>query len=441
MTEAIALERKRLEPIRAVADVIIDTTDLNVNQLRERLHRPVHRPTAAERMQISVVSFGFKHGVPLDVDNVFDVRFLPNPHWIEELRPLTGPGRAGPQLRAVPAGGREFLARIDDLLGFLLPAYVKEGKAYLTVAVGCTGGRHRSVSLAEELAARIRSRGYDPAVYHRDLTRSIAPSREPATGTDPPGPPPPDRSTRARPLRGGPRRRPRPGHHPAGRAAATPAGSPPSSRWPTTAARAAGCARSPASPRPATCAAAWSPWPTPESPWAEAFEYRFPSGDLEGHALGNLIIAGLANVTGDFGRALDLAAGLLGGARAGPAGHRRCRSCSRPTWPAPRWWARSTCPSRPGPISSVSIVPPDAPAPAEVLAAVSEADQVVIGPGSLFTSVLAVCVVPEHPGRPGGPRPAAGSTSAISGPNCRRRPDSPPTTTCGRCSTTACRST
>ena len=133
---------------------------------------------------------------------------------------------------------------------------------------------------------------------------------------------------------------------------------------------------------------------TPESPWAEAFEYRFPSGDLEGHALGNLIIAGLANVTGDFGRALDLAAGLLGAhGRVLPATV-ACRWCSRPTWPAPRWWARSTCPSPPGPITSVSIVPPDAPAPDEVLDAVSEADQVVIGPGSLFTSVLAVCVVP-----------------------------------------------
>ncbi len=170
VTEAIALERKRLEPIRALADVVVDTTDLNVNQLRERLI-DLFTTDRGSRMQISVVSFGFKHGVPLDVDNVFDARFLPNPHWIEELRPLTGLDEPVRNYVLCQPEAREFVSKVDDLLGFLLPAYVKEGKAYLTVAVGCTGGRHRSVSLAEELAARIRSRGYDPAVYHRDLTR------------------------------------------------------------------------------------------------------------------------------------------------------------------------------------------------------------------------------------------------------------------------------
>ncbi len=170
VTEAIALERARLEPIRALADVVVDTTDLNVNQLRERLI-DLFTTDRAEPMQISVMSFGFKHGVPLDVDTVFDARFLPNPHWVDELRPLTGldePVRA--YVLGQPAA-QEFVRRVDDLLGFLLPAYIKEGKSYLTVAVGCTGGRHRSVALVEELGDRVRAGGYDPVVYHRDLTR------------------------------------------------------------------------------------------------------------------------------------------------------------------------------------------------------------------------------------------------------------------------------
>jgi UPF0042 nucleotide-binding protein len=170
VTEAIALERKRAASVRAVADIVIDTTDLNVNQLRERLLN-LFATDRGDRMQISVVSFGFKHGVPLDVDNVFDVRFLPNPYWIEDLRPRTGLDQPVRDYVLCQPEAKEFLTRIDDLLGFLLPAYTREGKAYLTMAVGCTGGRHRSVALVEELSARIRSHGYDPAVYHRDLTR------------------------------------------------------------------------------------------------------------------------------------------------------------------------------------------------------------------------------------------------------------------------------
>jgi RNase adapter protein RapZ len=170
VTEAIALERERLAPMRAVADVVVDTTDLNVNQLRERLI-DLFTTDRAEPLQISVMSFGFKHGLPLDVDSVFDARFLPNPHWVDELRPLTG--LDGP-VRDFVLGqpeAMEFVRKVDDLLGFLLPAYLKEGKSYLTVAVGCTGGRHRSVALAEELGERVRRRGYDPVVYHRDLGR------------------------------------------------------------------------------------------------------------------------------------------------------------------------------------------------------------------------------------------------------------------------------
>jgi UPF0042 nucleotide-binding protein len=122
-------------------------------------------------MQIQVVSFGFKHGVPLDVDTVFDCRFLPNPHWVDDLRPLTG---LDPRVRAFvleqPATN-EFLSRVEHLLALVLPAYVQEGKSYLTIGIGCTGGHHRSVVLAEELAKLIGRHGFAPLVHHRDIDR------------------------------------------------------------------------------------------------------------------------------------------------------------------------------------------------------------------------------------------------------------------------------
>ncbi len=168
--EAIAVERQKLMAIRLEADVVIDTSDLNVHQLRERL-LDLFMGDRTEPMQISVVSFGFKYGLPLDVDNVFDVRFLPNPHWVPELRDLTG---LDPAVRDYVLGqveARDFMDRVDDLLAFLLPCYVKEGKAYMSVAVGCTGGQHRSVALAVELAGRIRAHGYGASVFHRDIGR------------------------------------------------------------------------------------------------------------------------------------------------------------------------------------------------------------------------------------------------------------------------------
>ncbi len=168
--EAIAAERQMLTPIRLVADLVIDTSELNVNQLRDRLI-DLFTDDRVEPMQISVVSFGFKYGLPLDVDNVFDVRFLPNPHWVPGLRELTGldAGVRDYVLDQPEAG--TFLDRVDDLLSFLLPCYVKEGKSYMSVAVGCTGGQHRSVALAEEIAQRIQRQGYGATVFHRDISR------------------------------------------------------------------------------------------------------------------------------------------------------------------------------------------------------------------------------------------------------------------------------
>lgn len=168
--EAIAQERDRLAPIRATADLVIDTSDLNVNQLRDRLIH-LFLDGGEEAMQISVMSFGFKYGLPPDVDNVFDVRFLPNPHWVPELKDLTGLDAPVKEYVLGTGQAGEFLRRVDDLLGFLLPCYVKEAKSYMSVAVGCTGGRHRSVVLAEEMAEGIRRRGFGAAVFHRDIAR------------------------------------------------------------------------------------------------------------------------------------------------------------------------------------------------------------------------------------------------------------------------------
>ncbi len=168
---AIEEERTRLDGMRAQADVVIDTSDLNVHQLRERVTELFAdgEGGGAAGMQVSVVSFGYKHGLPVDVDVVLDCRFLPNPHWVDELRPLTG---QQPPVRDFVLGSelaQGFLEHLDGLLDVLLPAYRAEGKAYLTLAFGCTGGRHRSVAIAEEVARRLRARGIDPGVSHRDV--------------------------------------------------------------------------------------------------------------------------------------------------------------------------------------------------------------------------------------------------------------------------------
>ena len=170
VTEAIVTERARLGPIREMADVIIDTSLLNVHELRDRLSR-LFVGSDGQQMQVSVMSFGFKHGIPLDVDNLFDCRFLPNPHWDEHLRPLTGLDAEVRDYVLERPQAQEFVDRVDDLLELVVPASLEEGKSYFTVAVGCTGGHHRSVAIAEELAKRIAARGFVPSVHHRDLAR------------------------------------------------------------------------------------------------------------------------------------------------------------------------------------------------------------------------------------------------------------------------------
>jgi UPF0042 nucleotide-binding protein len=171
LAAAIEAERELLEPVKEAADVVVDTSELNVHQLRARMIDLFGADAPDVGMQTTVLSFGYKHGLPLDTDLVIDCRFLPNPHWVEELRSQTGldaPVRDYVMGQEVTA---EFLDELTSLLDLLLPAYVTEGKSYLTLALGCTGGHHRSVVIAEEMAARLRDRGYDPKVSHRDIAR------------------------------------------------------------------------------------------------------------------------------------------------------------------------------------------------------------------------------------------------------------------------------
>lgn len=164
----IATERESIEEIRGSADVIIDTSELNVHQLRERVEQ-AFTELGPRRMHVDVVSFGFKKGLPRVVDVLFDVRFLPNPHWVPELQPFTG---LDDEVRDYVFGSEDAETFVDqawDMLQFLVPRYTNEGKAYLTIGIGCTGGQHRSVAIAEELAARLTKLDIEVRVRHRDL--------------------------------------------------------------------------------------------------------------------------------------------------------------------------------------------------------------------------------------------------------------------------------
>jgi UPF0042 nucleotide-binding protein len=171
VVDSVADERLLLRGLRDRADLVIDTGELNTNQLRARLMEVFGGEEPGSTMRTSILSFGFKHGVPLDVDLMFDCRFLPNPYWDESLRSHSG---LEPPVRKYVLDRPEtskFLDKLDDLLTMLIPAYIREGKSYLTVAMGCTGGRHRSVVLAEELARRLDDHGIPTTVFHRDVER------------------------------------------------------------------------------------------------------------------------------------------------------------------------------------------------------------------------------------------------------------------------------
>jgi len=168
--ESLSHERALMDPIRKLADVVIDTTQFNVHELRHfitaRFKNPDKRP-----MLVSIVSFGYRYGVPSDADLVFDVRFLPNPHFVTRLRPFTGKDpKVRRYIRSFPQTG-EFLRRIEGLLTYLIPHYIREGKSYLTIAFGCTGGKHRSVMLAEDVEKSMKRHGYSAKVVHRDIEK------------------------------------------------------------------------------------------------------------------------------------------------------------------------------------------------------------------------------------------------------------------------------
>jgi UPF0042 nucleotide-binding protein len=172
--EGIRLERELLKPMRRLADLIIPTTRMTVHELRDFIQARFGEAKNRKSILVSVVSFGFRFGVPADADLVFDVRFLPNPNYVRRLKGKTGRDRAVQTFMDGYPQTREFTRRITDLLLYLLPHYIREGKTYLTVALGCTGGRHRSVALAERLGQELAHEGYKVRVTHRDIGRAAA---------------------------------------------------------------------------------------------------------------------------------------------------------------------------------------------------------------------------------------------------------------------------
>jgi RNase adapter protein RapZ len=171
ISESIAAERELLADLREEADVIVDTSSLNIHELRDRLTAQFSEEEMARPMRVSIRSFGFKNGTPRDIDLLFDVRFLPNPHWVSELRPLRGTDERVAEYVMSEDAAKEFVDRADEMLAFLVPHFETEGKSYLSVGIGCTGGHHRSVAIAEELGRRLAQHGITATVRHRDIER------------------------------------------------------------------------------------------------------------------------------------------------------------------------------------------------------------------------------------------------------------------------------
>jgi UPF0042 nucleotide-binding protein len=173
IANSIAEERRRLDPVRAEADVVLDTSELSLRQLRERVFAALATDVRPDQLAFQLISFGFKHGVPLESDLVFDVRFMQNPYYVADLRPLSG---LTDEVRAFVLGqpvAQQFLEYLQEFLSFTVPAYIAEGKTRLTIGIGCTGGYHRSIVIAEEVAAWLRDQDFGPvAVFHRELDRT-----------------------------------------------------------------------------------------------------------------------------------------------------------------------------------------------------------------------------------------------------------------------------
>jgi len=172
LEEVIALERAALEPVRKVAEFIIDTSAISTAKLRGEILRMFSTERVSTAMSVSVISFGFKYGIPIEADLVFDVRFLPNPYYMTELREQTGLDEGVRNFVFGYQQSLDFLTKVEDLIGFLLPNYEEEGKTALVIAIGCTGGQHRSVAITRALTDFIRQKGYNATENHRDMTRA-----------------------------------------------------------------------------------------------------------------------------------------------------------------------------------------------------------------------------------------------------------------------------
>lgn len=168
LADSITGERALLTSIRDAADLVLDTGTINTNQLRSRIVETFSEKLGKSPLRVSLVSFGYSNGIPRDVDLVFDCRFLPNPHWVEELRPMTGLDAPVSEYVLAQEPAQHFLNDVTALLEWQIPAFAKEGKSYLSIAIGCTGGRHRSVAIAEEIRRRLN---IENAVFHRDIAR------------------------------------------------------------------------------------------------------------------------------------------------------------------------------------------------------------------------------------------------------------------------------
>src|ERR671935_829761 len=171
VVEGIRKERLMMESLRGDADLIIDTSGLTPHELRDRIREAFAETAPDADLAVSLISFGYKYGAPRDADLVIDCRFLPNPHWVDDLRPLPGTDERVVRYVRGQQTYREFMRRLRALLGFMVPGFIAEGKAYLTIAVGCTGGRHRPVVIADDLATFFGEKGLPTSVEHRDLDR------------------------------------------------------------------------------------------------------------------------------------------------------------------------------------------------------------------------------------------------------------------------------
>lgn len=171
LVQAVRAERRRLAEIRALADLVIDTSEFSVHDLRNFVYENFQRADGEDHLQISVVSFGYKYGIPFNSDLIFDVRFLPNPNFVPDLKTKTGKDPAVIEFMMSHVDTPKILSKIQDMLEYLLPHYSREGKAYLTISIGCTGGRHRSVMVASDLKQRLENKRYRVNLIHRDLDR------------------------------------------------------------------------------------------------------------------------------------------------------------------------------------------------------------------------------------------------------------------------------